>query len=335
MSIGDVRLRAAVEAVSKGTRLVRELQRDIDRLPTLEKPDASPVTAADLAVQALVAVHLRSLLGGAAILGEESSAILREPGAERVLDAVVAAVRRHEPDAAADDVLAVLGACDHEASGTFWTLDPIDGTKGFLRGRHCAVALALVEAGRPVIGVLGCPRLSPDDAASPDGFDGSGVVAFAAAGEGCWLASVEETTASPRRLRRAARARGAAPRFCQSGAEGRRTSRFLDELAASVGARPGWLRVDGQGKYVLLARGQADAYVRPPRSGGLGEWIWDHAAGAIVAAEAGAVVTDVRGRPLDFTAGARLARNEGVIGADRDLHARLVEAASRVEPPPG
>jgi 3'(2'), 5'-bisphosphate nucleotidase len=332
--LADERLSAAVDAVSKATRLVRELQRDIDRLPRLRKRDASPVTAADLAVQALIAVHLRALLGEVAILGEEGSDILREPGAEEILDAVVEAVRRHQPDASPDDVLAVIGACDDEARGTFWALDPIDGTRGFLRGRHCAVALALLEEGRPALGVLGCPRLSPDDSDQADGFDGSGVVVFAARGEGCWLASPSEGASAQRRLARSLAPSTAAPRFCQSGAEGRRTSRFLDELAHAVGAGPGWLRVDGQGKYVLLARGQADAYVRPARSGGLGEWIWDHAAGSLVATEAGAVVTDVHGRPLDFTAGARLSRNDGVIGADASLHPRLVEIVERLGPVP-
>jgi len=322
----------AVQAVRTAAGVCEAVRREAGGA-SLRKADTSPVTVADFASQALIAGQLAGAFPDDPLIAEEDSRTLEVDPATQMQ--VVERLRRLLPEVDAGRVRAWIDRGGGEAGDRFWTLDPIDGTKGFLRGRHCAVALALVEAGRPVIGVLGCPRLSPDDAASPDGFDGSGVVAFAAAGEGCWLASVEETTASPRRLRRAARARGAAPRFCQSGAEGRRTSRFLDELAASVGARPGWLRVDGQGKYVLLARGQADAYVRPPRSGGLGEWIWDHAAGAIVAAEAGAVVTDVRGRPLDFTAGARLARNEGVIGADRDLHARLVEAASRVEPPPG
>ena len=47
------------------------------------------------------------------------------------------------------------------ASGTegrFWTLDPIDGTKGFLRGDQYAIALALVEDGEVVLGALGCPE---------------------------------------------------------------------------------------------------------------------------------------------------------------------------------
>ena len=49
-----------------------------------------------------------------------------------------------------------------------WTLDPIDGTKGFLRGGQYAVCLALIVDGRVVLGVIGCPNL-PVKSAEPDG----------------------------------------------------------------------------------------------------------------------------------------------------------------------
>ena len=41
----------------------------------------------------------------------------------------------------------------------YWTLDPIDGTKGFIRGDQYAIALALIEQGQVKVGVLGCPSL--------------------------------------------------------------------------------------------------------------------------------------------------------------------------------
>ena len=44
------------------------------------------------------------------------------------------------------------------SSGRTWVLDPIDGTKGFVRGDQFAVALALLEGGQPVLGLLGCPK---------------------------------------------------------------------------------------------------------------------------------------------------------------------------------
>lgn len=49
-----------------------------------------------------------------------------------------------------------------------WTLDPIDGTKGFLRGGQYAVCLALIVDGKVVLGVIGCPNL-PVESDYPDG----------------------------------------------------------------------------------------------------------------------------------------------------------------------
>lgn len=52
-----------------------------------------------------------------------------------------------------------------------WALDPIDGTKGFLRGDQYAVCLALMVDGKVQAGALGCPNL-PVDPANPDGEKG-------------------------------------------------------------------------------------------------------------------------------------------------------------------
>jgi len=48
------------------------------------------------------------------------------------------------------------------STGRFWTLDPIDGTKGFLRKGQYAICLALVVDGEVVLGVIGCPNLPVD-----------------------------------------------------------------------------------------------------------------------------------------------------------------------------
>ena len=54
-----------------------------------------------------------------------------------------------------------FGAGDTHHAG-FWTLDPVDGTKGFLRNQQYAIALAYIERGTPVVGVMGCPNLPRD-----------------------------------------------------------------------------------------------------------------------------------------------------------------------------
>ena len=99
----------------------------------------------------------------------------------------------------------------------------------------------------------------------------------------------------------------------------------LEHAAAAAGPVHA-VRVDSQAKYALVARGDADAYLRLSPDAGYAECSWDHAAGALVATEAGCTVTDVRGVPLDFGAGRRLFGARGIVCAPAKLHARLVDA---------
>ena len=63
-----------------------------------------------------------------------------------------------------------------------------------------------------------------------------------------------------------------------------------------------------------------------PTKKGYVEKIWDHAAGAVVAAEAGCIVSDITGAPLDFGQGEGLAKNRGIVCAAPQVQPRLVGA---------
>ena len=84
--------------------------------------------------------------------------------------------------------------------------------------------------------------------------------------------------------------------------------------------------MDSQAKYAVVARGEADIYLRLPTRADYREKIWDHAAGALIVAEAGGTVTDIHGRPLEFHHGRELAANRGVIVTNGRLHDRVLEA---------
>lgn len=67
-----------------------------------------------------------------------------------------------------------------------WTIDPIDGTKGFLRGEQYAVCLSLIVDAQVQIGVIGCPNL-PTDPENPE--LGQGCIFVAVRGHGAEQAS--------------------------------------------------------------------------------------------------------------------------------------------------
>ena len=100
------------------------------------------------------------------------------------------------------------------------------------------------------------------------------------------------------------------------------SARAADRLGIS--AAP--VRIDSQCKYAVVARGDASLYLRLPTRPGYVERIWDHAAGALVVTEAGGRVTDVDGRPLDFSRGRGLEGNRGVVASAGAWHDEALAA---------
>jgi 3'(2'), 5'-bisphosphate nucleotidase len=330
----EARLRAARQAVADACRLCRELGASLPELRAELKDDRSPVTIADWASQAVVVLALRDALGPEVVIGEEDARALRAADQALLREHVLRAVRRVRPKAALDDVLDAIDWAGpgggEDAAPRFWTLDPIDGTKGFLRGEQYAVSLAWVESGVPVVGVLGCPNLGADFARSFARPDPQGLILSAVAGGGARQEAADRAPAAPEPLRLEKRAAGDPLRICQS-IEKEHTHRdHTARVLAHLGIRSEMVQLDSQAKYAVVARRQADAYLRMPTRPGYVERIWDHAAGWLIAREAGARVSDIRGAELDFGRGRGLESNLGVIAAEPGLHMRLVRAIAEL-----
>jgi len=328
----EKQLYAAREAVALACGVCRQVQAALDELRSITKDDKSPVTVADYASQAIVAKTLHGHLGPINLVAEENSNFLREDDHRPHLDATLAAVRDVFPEATADDVLdwIDLGVGDTHHAG-FWTLDPIDGTKGFLRNQQYAIALAHLESGTPAMGIMGCPNLPRDMSEPLDKPDAEGCVYFALRGEGVYEAAATSRDAEAIRITRLDHAAGE-PICVTSSVEKAHsnvsdTDRILEWIRDNHGETVGEpVRIDSQCKYAVVARGQADAYLRMPTRAGYVERIWDHAAGALIAAEAGAAVTDINGHELDFTKGRGLEANRGIVCAPPRLHGMVIEA---------
>lgn len=322
-------LSVAIAAVAAACRVTRHVQNRQQHIERHSKDDMSPVTVADYAAQAVIARHLADALGELTLVGEEDAETLREAGRGALREEVAAAARVAWPEAGVDDVLDAIDLGNHDASAErYWTLDPIDGTKGFLRGGQYAVSLALIEKGRVVLGVLGCPNLSADYARSFDDPDPRGSLFYATRGTGSWSVPADKPDLSPRRLDASREEDIAAMRVCESVEAAHSRIDDTGRIVEFLSSRGTPARLDSQCKYAVVARGQAEAYLRLPTRRDYVEKIWDHAAGMIIAEEAGAIVTDVLGKPLDFSRGAGLSANRGVICASRAFHGRIRQAIS-------
>jgi len=323
---------AAHGAVLAAAAVCRSVQREQVALRAITKDDRSPVTIADFASQAVVFHTLSQRLGRDfdfhRFVAEEDASALRKPENQATLDATLDAARQIWPALDASTLLDLIdrGLGTPSADG-FWTLDPIDGTKGFLRGQQYAVALAWVQQGVPRIGALACPNLPLDPSKPLDRADAQGSLYLAEQGHGAEeLPCVADSSMPRRALERLEPIPPGSLRICASVDSGHTNVDHTDRVLARLGERFEMIRVDSSAKYALVARGQADAYLRLPTRKDYVERIWDHAAGAVLAAESGIVVSDIFGHDLDFGVGRGLENNQGVIVARAGAHARIISA---------
>lgn len=338
---------AAHHAVYLAAAVTKEVQASLDDLRAITKDDKSPVTVADFAAQAVVAKVLRDHLGSVILVGEETSKFLREDDHATHLEATLAAVQSVWPEATEESLLDAIdaGAGDTHHPG-YWTLDPVDGTKGFLRNQQYAIALAYIERGTPTIGLMACPNLPRKFSRPLDTPDPRGCIYSAIKGDGVfeYAADAHPTRSpdKPLKITRLDHDEGEPISVCASVEKAHsnvsdtdRILRYISKggpaLRAGSPAFPPTptgepTRLDSQAKYAVTARGQADAYLRLPTKKGYIERIWDHAAGALVATEAGCFVTDIHGNALDFSHGRGLEKNKGIVCAPPRVHGLIIGA---------
>lgn len=284
------------------------------------KADNSPVTALDFSVQALILSRLTEAFPGEAFVAEEDGRQLPEQFDGVWIDQATRAVRLSNPEAGPEDVRRWLNLPMSAGDGRYWTIDPIDGTRGLLRGGQYATAVALVEDGRVVLGGLACPSF--------DVFGADGCLCLAVRQAGAWVAEAPDGVW--RRLSVAGEGEVGGRRLIRSVESSPPSDRRLTSIRRELDLGEEPLRMDSQVKYLALAGGHGALVVRLPRKGGRqSENTWDHAAGTLLAEEAGATVSDVRGDPLDFGVGARLERNLGVVASLPSLHAKATVAVQR------
>ena len=314
----------AVDIVRQASQLVKQVQAEMVS-PALTKDDRSPVTVADFASQALVGRALIETFPDQPLVGEEDASELRQPSGKLTLEQITQFVSRIISQSTPEKVCSWIDHGTGEPAKRFWTLDPIDGTKGFLRGDQYAVALALIVDGQVQIGVLGCPNLT--EGYKPDA-GGSGTLAIAVRGEGAWLTSLEADADSYQELHVSDIAVPAQARLLRSFESGHTNISQIDYFAQELEVEVEPVRMDSQAKYVLLAIGKGDLYLRllSSKQPDYREKIWDQAAGSLIVEEAGGQVSDLHGKALDFTAGRMLLNNRGILASNGHLHSQALQA---------
>jgi len=323
-------LKTAIQAVTDAGNLCRMIRRDFHSDYVTDKEDKSPVTVADYCSQAIISHELSRQFPEDKIVGEESLDEFSE--SDNLTPRIVNYLKTYEDEFTAQKFIESIGRCNHAGGrGRFWTVDPIDGTKGFLRNDQYAVALALIEDGEVVLGILGCPNLLQQwqDKNSP-----AGCVFWAVKEQGAHQVNWESEKSTKIIADKLDNPSEAV--FCQSYEKKHTSKSDAGRIKEILGITKNPVELDSQVKYGAVARGDASIYLRLPKREADGdiiryeEKIWDHAAGMIIIEEAGGRVTDIRGDRLDFTQGKTLKNNLGVIATNGKLHEQALSASAEV-----
>ncbi|KAK7359605.1 hypothetical protein VNO77_01566 [Canavalia gladiata] len=331
-------LAAAKKAATLAARLCQKVQKALLQSDVHSKSDKSPVTVADYGSQALVSFILEKELPSEpfSLVAEEDSGDLRKESGQDTLkritefvnDTLASEGSNSFSTLTTDDVLMAIdnGKSEGGSVGRHWVLDPIDGTKGFVRGDQYAIALALLHEGKVVLGVLACPNLPLASIGCNQQHSSSnevGCLFFAEAGEGAYMQALGGSTQT--RVHVSAIDNPEEASFFESFEAAHSLHDLSSSIAEKLGVKAPPVRIDSQAKYGALSRGDGAIYLRFPHKG-YREKIWDHAAGSIVVSEAGGIVTDAAGNPLDFSKGKFLDVVSGIIVTNQKLMPSLLRA---------
>lgn len=304
------------QAVRRAVRLCQVVQRD--HLASSDKGVNDPVTIADYGAQAIICRAICETYPDDGVVAEEQgeqfmalvSTSQRVIICQLLADTLGISVTE-------DDVVRWLDFGRGRGTGRRWMIDPIDGTKGFLAGRHYAIAAGLVQDDRPAGAVVAVP-----------GYSAAGAVFWALAGKTTRQGLDGE---SPVEVRVSSRVDSGSLRMVQSVEKAHGGSRRMARVRECLGiADTHTAYLDSMEKYALVAAGEAELYLRLPKAGSTYQHkAWDHAAGVALVLAAGGKVTDLDGSPLDFSMGAILP-NQGMVVTNGMIHERVLDAVQQV-----
>ncbi|CAF0823477.1 unnamed protein product [Rotaria sordida] len=313
----DKELSVALQACLQAARLCERVRSTIPE--AIEKVDRSPVTLADFGSQALICHRIHNEFPDDPIVAEENPKELVKPERADSLKQIVNYVKEENNDVDEKKIVEWIEYGNGHVGQRFWTLDPIDGTKGFIRRDQYAIALALIVDGDVKVGVLACPAYGND----------GGLMFYAVRGKGAYSQSIKSFgTTIPTRIYVVTNDNINNFRFAESVESSHGDQAKQNEIARRIGIQTSPIRMDSQVKYGLVACGQAALYIRFPNPHNLNyrENIWDHAAGAIIVEEAGGKVTDMNGKILNFRDNEKMLDNRGIIVSNGIIHEQILEA---------
>ena len=290
----DRELKIAVETVRIATEITKWF-RNVG-FKSFQKQDNSPVTLADYASQFFITFRIAESFPEDQIIAEETNEInltLNE------LDTIKSCYNNLDIDIEIDL------SQKRSKSERQWTVDPIDGTKGFQKNLSYAIGIGLMINSIPQISIIGVPNFNEKGTAIFIAEKNNGAKVSYGGESFSHIQVSEQDTLSESMM-------------CHSlHYDEPWVMKFASEINISK-----FIQMDSMAKFCLIANGDADIYVKPlnkERS-----FSWDFLPGTLLVTEAGGKVSDLNGNPLKFHDEKLIVSTQGLIASNSYIHQEIL-----------
>ncbi|MFX1572929.1 MAG: inositol monophosphatase family protein [Promethearchaeota archaeon] len=291
-------LKLAIKIVKDALKVINWFR--INGFRSFQKLDESPVTTADIASQILIVSNIKKTFPEDLIIAEEGDTFIDNQTSKVILNCF--------NELHLEDNFDFKEVLNYKGSNTDrqWTIDPIDGTQGFLEGLVYAVGISFLKESDQKIAVIGIPNYNKKRKAIFIAEKGKG--AKAAYGKNEFKSikvsnqdNLEEST------------------LCRSL---HYDKPWVEEFAKLVGIKKK-IQIDSMSKFCKVADGSADIYLKPIDE--IHSYSWDFSPGVLIVKEAGGKISDLNGAPVRFLRDKLICDAPGLVASNSNLHFNIIE----------
>ena len=293
-------LSLAIDLVKKASKITEWFR--TKHSSSFIKKDDSPVTLADFASQIFIISEIKKSFPEDQIIAEEESGVFLNSNAEKILKRCYTSIQINFEENL-KETLNYRGP----SSNRQWTVDPIDGTKGFQKNLAYAIGIGFMIQTEPTVCAIGVPN-----------YKNTNITIFSAEKNHGAKVSYGDQNFSKLKV---------------SDIKDLKTSRMAYSLhynkpwvldfAKSLNIT-NFIPMDSMAKLCMVAEGSAEIYIKPmniQRS-----FTWDFLPGELLVKEAGGMITDIKGNPIKYLNEKCKVTAPGLIASNGTIHDDLLNA---------
>ena len=294
----NAELSLAVDLVRDASRITEWFR--TKNFSSFIKKDESPVTLADFASQIFIISRIKENFPKDQVIAEEEASVFLNSNVLDILKKCYTALDYKIKDNLMDTLI-----YRGPASRRQWTVDPIDGTKGYQKNLAYAIGIGFMVDFKPTICAIGAPNYRNRDLSIFSAQKNHGArISFGN------HAFTKVNVSNNQKIKTF--------RFCHS--------LHYDEpwvlKFANLLGITNFVRIDSMAKLCMVAEGSADLYIKPmdmKRS-----FTWDFLPGDLLVKEAGGMITDLRGNDIKYNNEQCLVNTPGLIASNGQKHEELI-----------